>query len=114
MIRDIHSRVVEVLRVGSGRGSGYAVTADLVLTAAHVVADDTEVRVVVGDQELQGTVTWRQPALDAALVRVPAGTWKGIETCWGRLSGVQPVPCTAIGYPTVQKFSDGMRVEEAI
>ncbi|MER7276665.1 trypsin-like peptidase domain-containing protein [Dactylosporangium sp. NPDC000244] len=116
MVHDVHSRVVEVLRTGTstGRGSGYAVTVDLVLTAAHVVADDTDVCVVAGNEELSATVVWRDKILDAALVRVPAQPWNGIGTCWATLSGARRVGCTAIGYPRVQKTSDGMRVEEHI
>ncbi|WP_432994005.1 trypsin-like peptidase domain-containing protein [Dactylosporangium sp. CA-233914] len=114
MIYDVHARVVEVLRDGAGRGSGYAIAADLVLTAAHVVADDAEVRVIAGDEELRGTVLWRDPELDAALVRASARRWDGVGTRWGILSGVHPVSCTAIGYPRVQKTSNGVRAEEHI
>ncbi|MGI5238875.1 trypsin-like peptidase domain-containing protein [Dactylosporangium sp. CA-139066] len=115
MIDDVTARVVEVLRAVGGRGSGYAVGADLVLTAAHVVADDDEVFVVAGGkEELRGAVVWRHPTLDAALVRVPTRRWVGIGTYWATVSGVGPVPCTAIGYPRVQKTSDGVRVEEHI
>ncbi|GAA2642596.1 hypothetical protein GCM10010399_90710 [Dactylosporangium fulvum] len=115
MVRDVQARVVEVRRAGgTGRGTGYAVAADLVLTAAHVVADDTDVRVGGGDGELPGTVAWRDTTLDAALVRVPARPWDGIDTRWATLSGVRAVPCTAIGYPKVQKADDGTRVEEAV
>ena len=119
MAYDVLPRVVEVLRSGTGRGSGYAVASDLVLTAAHVVGDDTEVRVVVEwapEEHVAATVVWRDASLDAALLRVPARPWDGagVHTLWGGLSGVRAVPCTAIGYPKVQKASDGSRVEEAI
>ncbi|MBU2667140.1 trypsin-like peptidase domain-containing protein [Actinoplanes bogorensis] len=114
MIPDVHTRVVEVLRAPGGRGTGYAVTADLVLTAAHVVADETGVRVLSRGGELPGTVIWRHPGLDAALVRVPGRPWHGIDTSWGTLSGVQPVRCTAIGYPQVQRSEDGTLAEEQL
>ncbi|MET7399621.1 serine protease [Dactylosporangium sp. NPDC005572] len=114
MVDDVRARVVEVLRADVGRGTGFAVAADLVLTAQHVVADDAEVRVITGGQELSGFVVWRDPILDAALVRVVPGRWDGINTRWAAASGVAPVECTAIGYPKVQKTEDGTRVEEHI
>jgi tetratricopeptide (TPR) repeat protein len=116
---DVLPRVAEVLRVGPGRGTGYAVAPDLVLTAAHVVEDDVDVRVVVGeavDNALPGTVVWRDEKLDAALVRVSARPWEGVvtPTLWGKLSGVGAVPCVATGFPKVQKDGGGARVEETV
>ncbi|MER7273755.1 tetratricopeptide repeat protein [Dactylosporangium sp. NPDC000244] len=113
VIDDVHARVVEVSSATGGRGSGFAVTPDLVLTAAHVVADGSAVEVVAsGGEQFRGAVVWRNATLDAALVRVPVRRWDGIHTRWATLSGTQPVSCTAIGYPRVQKTPDGRRVEE--
>jgi len=114
MIHDIHSRLVEVSRTTAGRGTGYAVAADLVLTAAHLVAHDDAVRVVTRDRQLAGNVVWRHPTLDAALVRVPGRPWQGIDTRWGKLSGVGSVTCTAVGYPRAQRTADGASVEEQL
>lgn len=115
MVRDIRARVVEVLRTGgSGSGSGYAVAADLVLTAAHVVNEDTDVRIVAGGDELPGVVAWRDAKLDAALVRVPDPQWGGVDTRWTTLAGVRRVQCIVIGYPRAQQADAGVRVEEQI
>lgn len=115
MVRDIRARVVEVLRKGgSGRGSGYVVAADLVLTAAHVVNEDTDVGIVAGGKELPGVVAWRDATLDAALVRVPGRPWDGVDTRWATLAGVRRVPCIVIGYPRAQQADAGVRVEEQI
>jgi hypothetical protein len=56
-------------------GTGYFVTADLVLTAFHVAPDDTgSIRVRVEDGQPQwregGRIVWREESLDAALIRV--------------------------------------------
>lgn len=110
----MHARVVEVLRAGTGRGSGFAVAADMVLTAAHVVSNEAAVRVIVGGQDMPGVVVWRDPGLDAALVQVPVRPWDGIDTRWAAVSGMYAVSCTAIGYPRVQKTDDGTRAEEQI
>ena len=114
-VHDIRARVVEVLRTGgSGRGSGYAVAADLVLTAAHVVNEDTDVRIVVGGEEMPGVVAWRDAMLDAALVRVLDRQWDGVDTRWAMLAGARRVPCIVIGYPRAQQADAGVRVEEQI
>ncbi|MFI5888490.1 serine protease [Actinoplanes sp. NPDC051513] len=111
---DVLYRVVEVLCAAGARGSGYGVNADLVLTAAHVVGDDTEVLIVADGEDLRGDVVWRDAWLDAALVRLPAPQWEAEATLWASVAGVHAVSCTAIGYPKVQRTTDGTRVEEHI
>ncbi|MEU8606786.1 AAA family ATPase [Actinoplanes sp. NPDC048791] len=105
--------MVEVRGADSGRGSGYAVSADLVLTAAHVIGGDSA-RVMVGDEEVLGTVVWRNTGLDAALIRLPGPRWEPRAVRWAVLSGVRRVQFTAVGFPKVQKTGDGRTVEEAV
>ncbi|MFC7535194.1 tetratricopeptide repeat protein [Actinoplanes sp. GCM10030250] len=112
------SRVVEVRRPAD-RGSGYAVASDLVLTAAHVVGEDTEVEVTPHDRgtdSVTATVVWRHDTLDAALIRLPAPLWDTAEppALWGELSGIRAVRCVATGYPDAQISPGGLCVEESI
>lgn len=108
------ARVVEV--IGAGRGSGYAVGADLILTAAHVVAgrDDCQVRPTDAVDPLPATVVWRDERVDAALLRLGSARWPGLTTSWGRVSGVRLVGCVATGFPWAQRQADGSVAEEMI
>ncbi|MDT0317281.1 serine protease [Streptomyces millisiae] len=72
-------RIAELIVTGpdSGRrrGSGYRITDSLVLTAAHVVVDATDVRVRFesdrpGEWTAPATVAWSDPGGDAAVLRL--------------------------------------------
>ncbi|WP_214324323.1 trypsin-like peptidase domain-containing protein [Nonomuraea sediminis] len=113
-------RVVEVYADG-GYGSGYAIGDDLVLTAAHVLADGPacQVRRQGDDGWMTAEVAWRgtDGMLDAALVRVSTAPWRDAPDKgalrWGRVKGLG-VPCTACGYPKAQAEPDGSRPIETM
>src|SRR6266545_2681875 len=102
-------RVVEVYSPGLKRvGSGYLLTADLVITAGHVVGQDLGVQVEVrplGVMDwLRATVGWYGARQDVAVVRVNAGSERsGLPpVTWGQIQGTEAVPCAAIGFPWAQ------------
>ncbi|MGY5129457.1 trypsin-like peptidase domain-containing protein [Streptomyces nigrescens] len=95
---------------GAGwRGSGYQVTGDLVLTAAHVVGDarSVDVRFLTGDggtRQSTAETVWSAPALDIALLKI--SDVPGVDGSraaeippvrFARLTG--PVECEALGFP---------------
>lgn len=102
-------RDAKVIRVGSG----YLVTDGLVLTAAHVVGDDTViVRRVSGRRpmhEFAGVVVWSDAGADIAVVRLdgsagdeaPAGL---LPLRYGRVDG--HVACEALGFPRFKLRQD--------
>lgn len=106
-------RAVQILttrRTGAGRrGSGYRVTADVVLTAAHVVGDavSVQVRFVTADggvRETAGEPVWANPAADVALLRIAGGPGAGgpyaTEVSPVRFARVtRAVDCEALGFP---------------
>ncbi|MFI6595898.1 trypsin-like peptidase domain-containing protein [Nonomuraea sp. NPDC050536] len=113
-------RVVEVYADG-GYGSGYAICDDLVLTAAHVLADGPacQVRRQGGDGWMTAEVAWRgtDGMLDAALLRVSTAPWRDAPDRgalrWGRVKGLG-VSCTAWGFPKAQAEPDGARPIETM
>ncbi|TDL37478.1 tetratricopeptide repeat protein [Kocuria rosea] len=106
----------------SGVGSGYRVSADLVLTAAHVVAGHTvrdpssalspsiaapggagiEVAVLQTAIWTPAVVVWRDEDADVALLRapdlpaLPAGS---PIPPWGKVTGHEQIECMAVGFP---------------
>ena len=117
-------------------GSGYRVSDDLVLTAAHVVAglpvqDPAEPRpsasagAVVAGQGLTeltalgaatwvpAAVVWRDDDADVALLRAGPGLpdlpLSSPKPRWGRIDGEQPVEVTAVGFPWATARPDGVR-----
>ncbi|MER7396509.1 NACHT domain-containing protein [Streptomyces sp. NPDC000151] len=106
-------RAVQIItsrRAGAGRrGSGYRVSAGVVLTAAHVVGDATsvQVRFVMEDggvREVPGEPVWMDFAVDVALLEIAEGPSAGggyaAETApvrFGRVARV--VDCEALGFP---------------
>jgi V8-like Glu-specific endopeptidase len=75
-LEDVIARVLPAvvsIQAGSGRGTGFFVRPDFVLTNAHVVGDETSVRLQTGAQEYQGRVVRRSPGTDLALVQVYGG-----------------------------------------
>ena len=106
-------RVVQVITargVGAGgRGSGYQVTGNLVLTAAHVLCDATSVQVRFltecgGTREVHGTPDWADSASDIALIRIAdspsAGGQPTDEVSPVRFARIaKTVDCEALGFP---------------
>ncbi|MGP3947664.1 NACHT domain-containing protein [Streptomyces sp. 7N604] len=106
-------RVVQIITTHGagpeGRGSGYQVAGDVVLTAAHVVCDATSVQVRFltkdgGTRELPGEPVWADSASDIALLRIADDSSTGglcaahvSPVRFGRIS--QPVDCEALGFP---------------
>jgi len=72
-LEDVIARVLPAvvsIQAGSGRGTGFFVRTDFVLTNAHVVGDETSVRLQAGAQQFQGRVVRLSPGTDLALVQV--------------------------------------------
>src|SRR5262249_23014642 len=126
-------RVMEVFarpEDGPGRvGSGYRVSGDLVLTAAHVVAGlpirseaaagggqgagRCDARPLGEQAWVGGSVVWRDESADAALISlaraappVPAGS---PMVRWGQVEGGEPVAVSAVGFPWAQQRPDRVR-----
>ncbi|GAA3185498.1 MULTISPECIES: trypsin-like peptidase domain-containing protein [Streptomyces] len=104
-------RVVQILAErGAGsrwRGSGYRVTGDAVLTAAHVVTDASAVRLRFltedgGALELPAEPVWSDTGIDVAVLRItdgtglPGGPWAP-PVRYARIT--RPVACEALGFP---------------
>lgn len=105
-------RVAQVLTTrgaGAGRrGSGYRMTSDTVLTAAHVVHDAASVRLRFltedgGTTELPGEPVWSDTGADIAVLRIaPDATADGVPAevppvRFARITG--HVACEALGFP---------------
>ena len=72
-LEDVVARVlpsVVSIQAGSGRGTGFFVRSDFVLTNAHVVGNETSVRLQTGSKQYQGRVVRLSPGTDLALVQV--------------------------------------------
>ncbi|MEU2872164.1 NACHT domain-containing protein [Streptomyces olivoreticuli] len=106
-------RVVQIVttqRAGAGRrGSGYRVSGDAVLTAAHVVSDAVSVRLRFvtedgGTTELPGEQVWADSASDIAVLKIARDASTG-GLCAAAVSPVRfaritrPVDCEAVGFP---------------
>jgi Tetratricopeptide repeat len=105
---------------GDGSGSGYRLGDRLVLTARHVIAPALAgaggrvlVRPVGVPGWLPARVEWEDADADAALIvvedehrRAPAGE---SVLRWGELTGGDPVPCAAVGFPWASARPDRMR-----
>ncbi|MEV6727977.1 trypsin-like peptidase domain-containing protein [Streptomyces sp. NPDC051364] len=110
-------RAVQVITAcgagAGGRGSGYQVAGNVVLTAAHVVcgAATVQVRFLTedgGTRELQGKPFWVNSASDVALIAIAdaavrgsgAGSPAGAAVPPVRFARVsKPVECEALGFP---------------
>ncbi|MFF2652683.1 trypsin-like peptidase domain-containing protein [Streptomyces sp. NPDC058045] len=106
-------RAVQVLATAETgarrRGSGYRVTADTVLTAAHVVRDAPSIRLrFFADggrtSELPGVRVWLDVEADIAVLRIEHGRGAGGPLAaevppvrFARVTGV--VECDALGFP---------------
>ncbi|HEU5377131.1 MAG TPA: NACHT domain-containing protein [Ktedonobacteraceae bacterium] len=109
-------RVVEVYqpdtnRQGSGfRGSGFAVTSNLILTANHVVQYSQQVylRGLGWPDFYEAQVVWRSESWDAALVNVVNAPWvyalDPSHLRWMHIAGETPVRWVAYGFPRVAQL----------
>ncbi|SNR82493.1 Tetratricopeptide repeat-containing protein [Geodermatophilus saharensis] len=132
------ARVVEVYApatdgAGWEIGSGYRISDELVLTAAHVVAglplhppessvsDDPNVaggkaRPLGRQETTSAVVVWRDQDADVAVLRLaadaptlPAGS---PTPRWGRKHGTEPIAVDAVGFPWAQERPDEVRDTE--
>ncbi|WP_405687073.1 NACHT domain-containing protein [Streptomyces sp. NBC_01387] len=108
-------RVVQVIIVGRGgegwRGSGYRVSGDTVLTAAHVVRDAVSVtlRFLTEDGDVtelsaEADPVWEDSEVDIAVLRMARDVGSGElyaaevpPVRFGRIT--QPVDCESLGFP---------------
>ncbi|MEU0368788.1 tetratricopeptide repeat-containing serine protease family protein [Streptomyces sp. NPDC006283] len=108
-------------------GSAYGVGPRLLLTAAHVVLVDgapartVQVRLLNTLDYIECTVAWYRydQNLDVALLRVSDPEQSLPSRCkavrWGRLvTSAINTPVTAVGFPDVQRHSDGFRDTEQL
>nr|WP_239158269.1 NACHT domain-containing protein [Streptomyces sp. SID13726] len=108
---------------GGHQGSGYLLSPRVVLTAAHVVAHGSDIRVRVPGS--RGPVrcerVWQRwdESCDAALLLAgealtdddPDRAWNR----WSRVRGIAPLPgCEAVGYPYVQRDGTGRLESEHV
>jgi len=116
-------RVCELYASGpdvENSGSGYRLSDRLVLTARHVIAPATSgvggrvlVRPLGAPGWLPAQVDWDDVNTDAALIRVEDENWRAPSEesalRWGNLTGSEPVPCAAVGFPWASARPDRMR-----
>ncbi|MFF7639032.1 NACHT domain-containing protein [Streptomyces canus] len=118
----VTARVAAIL-CGGHQGSGYLLSPRVVLTAAHVVAHGSDIRVHVpgGRGPVRCRRVWRREdePCDAALLLAeepltdddPGRAWNR----WGRVRDLAPLPgCEAIGYPYVQRDGEGRLESEHV
>ncbi|MGX1370179.1 hypothetical protein RKD19_005538 [Streptomyces canus] len=102
------------------QGSGYLLSPRLVLTAAHVVARGSGIRVLVpGSREpVPCERVWHRDdaSCDAALLLADEPLTDDARTPrWGRVGGLAPLPgCEAIGYPYAQRGGDARLESEHV
>ncbi len=105
---------------GEGSGSGYRLSDRLVLTARHVIAPALAraggrllVRPVGVTGWLPARVEWEDADADAALILIEGEHWRAPAgesvLRWGELTGSDPVPCAAVGFPWASTRPDRMR-----
>lgn len=115
-------RVADV-RFGTSCGSGYLVTSDLVLTAAHVVPPGGmtgSIRPLLHqDTVLDATERWRHPTLDIALLRItkpwPSQSSRRVE--YGQLNSDTydaQFKCASRGFPRASRDVKGRREDHPL
>ena len=116
-------RVCELYAAGpeeAGSGSGYRLGDRLVLTARHVIipalagpGGQLLVRLAGVTGWLTARVEWQDADADAALIGIEDERWQapGVKSVlrWGELTGSDPVPCAAVGFPWASARPDWMR-----
>jgi hypothetical protein len=112
--------LVDVRGRGSGRrGSGYRVSASVVLTAAHVVRDAARVRVRFnadrpGEWLTEGSVAWSDATVDAAVVTItprPQDEGQVAPVGFGRVAERDAVlTCSAMGFPRFKLRTDSVHL----
>ncbi|MFE8958172.1 AAA family ATPase [Streptomyces iakyrus] len=103
----MNAQVVEVSAESSGGlhyGTGFAVSARLVLTARHVVADADRISVrALGDDAVRSCRrVWTGEGTDAALLEVPYGDLTREDVRLGGLAAFDEAVCRAVGFPRFQ------------
>ncbi|MGV4886408.1 trypsin-like peptidase domain-containing protein [Streptomyces viridosporus] len=120
-------RLADVRCDGTGRrksGSGYLIAPQLVLTARHVIVDETgkvwpRITAGVGHPPSGGverraaTVCWTDPdGADAALLHLDAPVDVPGTVRWGRPVGTEALPYSGLGYPLQTRAEGGQRLVE--
>ncbi|ANZ20566.1 putative NTPase (NACHT family) [Streptomyces noursei ATCC 11455] len=119
------ARAVQIITTrpsGAGRrGSGYRMTGDVVLTAAHVIGDaaSVQVRFVHQDgsvRDVPGETVWADVPADIALLKIADGAGPderyAVEVPPVRFARVgQPVDCAALGFPRFKLRRDAASPE---
>lgn len=99
---------VVMVRSSQG-GSGYRISQELVITAAHVAGESGEVKFVGADTWLPFQRLWHNDDLDVAVLKLEAIGLPAVSPArWGLLSSGAPrVPVEAHGFPTFQALGEG-------
>ncbi|WP_406321202.1 NACHT domain-containing protein [Streptomyces sp. NBC_00519] len=100
---------------GGRQGSGYFLTPRLILTAAHTVAGELNVKVAIpGFGKVRCNVVWMRhdERCDVALLvadhPIQGGTAPFPDVRLGSIDSLAPLPnCQAIGFPQAQRDDDG-------
>ncbi|MEV6009922.1 NACHT domain-containing protein [Streptomyces sp. NPDC051976] len=112
-------RRLAVVRSGGHQGSGYLLTGRLVLTAAHLLSHERDIRVTAldghGEAPCTTVASWYDHAtgLDVALLASdrpltdPAALDAG-PLAWAKIGTLAPIPgCQAVGFPYGQRDAAG-------
>ncbi|MEU3936018.1 AAA family ATPase [Streptomyces sp. NPDC029044] len=103
----MNARVLEVSAESAGGlryGTGFALSARLVLTARHVVADADRISVrALGDDTVRSCRrVWTGDRTDAALLEVTCGDLARDDVRLGGLAAFDEAVCRAVGFPRFQ------------
>ncbi|MFJ2215895.1 trypsin-like peptidase domain-containing protein [Streptomyces sp. NPDC101062] len=111
---DRAAEIIVTLPGGGRRGSGYLVAPGRLLTAAHVVAGATGIRVRFdadrpGERTVRATVAWSDTGIDVAVLAVPADGPRPLPepVRFARVGDSDAVlRCSAIGFPRFKLRTD--------
>ncbi|MFI6699653.1 trypsin-like peptidase domain-containing protein [Streptomyces sp. NPDC050509] len=118
---DRAAEIIVALPDGGRRGSGYLVAPGRLLTAAHVVAGATGIRVRFdadrpGERTARAEVTWSDTGIDVAVLAVPADGPPPEPVRFARVGDSDAVlRCSAIGFPgfKLRTDKDGSRYRDS-
>ncbi|MFJ7999838.1 trypsin-like peptidase domain-containing protein [Streptomyces sp. NPDC096310] len=118
---DRAAEIMVALPDGGRRGSGYLVAAGRLLTAAHVVAGATGVRVRFdadrpGERTIPAEVVWSDTGIDVAVLALPADGLAPEPVRLARISESDAVlRCSTIGFPgfKLRTDKDGSRYRDS-